>query len=126
MVAATAILSVVAVRIVDSARSEDRVAPVAATAPMIGHDGVRVGHVEVVDAGTSASLAITVDYALPDGSYRVALAPRNAMREVVGTMTVAAGRGVWAGAASLGDGPTDLQLLDADGRVPCSARLPAS
>jgi predicted anti-sigma-YlaC factor YlaD len=124
--AAAVIISVVTVRVVESTRSD----PVAAVAmvPMVGNGGVTVGQVEVNDPGTGAGtrLAVTVDYALPDGDYRVVLAPDQAAHRVLGTMAVAGGRGAWSGSTSLPDGATDLLLVDNAGTVPCSATLPTT
>jgi len=123
--AAAVILSVVTVRVIDSARTGDAPAAVA-TVPMVGAHGTTVGQVDVVHAGRTVSLALSVDYALPDGVYRVALAPRSTPREVLGTMTVRDGKGVWAGTGPVDGQPTDLELVDDAGNVPCSARLPVA
>ena len=123
--AAAVIVSVVAVRVIDGSRTAEVATPAVATVPMVGDNGARVGQVEVVDNGTFADVALTVDYALPDGAYRVVLAPDATDRQVLGTMTVAGGRGAWQGTTSLDQGPTALELVDAAGDVPCSARLPA-
>jgi len=124
--AAAVILSVVAVRVIDGARSSEQAAAAVETVPMIGDNGARVGKVEVVDNGAFADVALTVDYALPDCAYRVVLAPDATEPQVLGTMTVAGGRGAWQGTTSLDRGPTALELVDSAGDVPCSARLPSS
>lgn len=124
--AAAVIVSVVAVRVIDDRRSERAATPAVETVPMVGADGAKVGQVDVVEAGATSSLALTVDYALADGAYRVVLAPATTRREVLGTMTVAGGRGAWSGTASVDEQPTDLELVDDAGDVPCSARLPTS
>ena len=118
LVAATAvIISVVTVRVIDSTRSDTGAAAVQ-TVPMVGDNGITVGQVDVVDNGPARSLALTVDYALADGAYRVVLAPDRTAREVLGTMTVRDGRGAWAGIASTGGRPADLELVDDEGAVP--------
>ena len=121
--AAAVIVSVVTVRVIDSVRSGGAVAAVE-TVPMVGQDGTTVGQVDVVDNDRSVGLALTVNYALADGAYRVVLAPESTPREVLGTITVADGRGAWAGIATTTGGPTDLELVDDSGTVPCSAELP--
>jgi len=121
--AAAVILSVVTVRVVDSARSGGTAAAIE-TVPMVGNDGATVGQVDVVDTDRSLGLALNVNYALADGAYRVVLAPESTPREVLGTITVADGRGAWAGIAQAVGGPADLELVDDSGAVPCSARLP--
>lgn len=123
--AAAVILSVVTVRVVDGSRVPGPATPAVETVPMVGVDGTTVGRVDVVDNGTIASLAVNVDAALADGVYRVVLAPETTPRQVLGTLTVADGRGAWAGTASVDDQPADIELLDDAGEVPCSATLPA-
>jgi hypothetical protein len=123
--AAAVILSVVTVRVVDGSRVPESATPAVETVPMVGVDGTTVGRVDVVDNGTTASLAVNVDAAPTDGAYRVVLAPETNPRQVLGTMTVADGRGAWAGTAPVDDQPADIELLDDAGEVPCTATLPA-
>lgn len=124
--AAAVILSVVTVRVIDSTRSSGTAAAAVQTVPMVGDDGTTVGQVDVVDNGGSVGLALTVSYALPDGTYRVVLAPKTLPREVLDTMTVTDGRGAWAGVAQTRGLPAALELVDDQGAVPCSAELPRS
>jgi len=124
--AAAIIVSVVAVRVIDGTRRDPTTPAAIETVPMIGADGATVGTVDVVNAGANANLALTVDYALSDGAYRVVLTPASMPRAVLGTMTVAGGRGEWLGSAAVDDRPADLELVDDAGDIPCSARLPAS
>jgi predicted anti-sigma-YlaC factor YlaD len=124
--AAAAILSVVTVRVIDQSRSDPTVAaPAATTVAMVGGGGLRVGQVDVVPDGSMSTLSLVVDYALPDGEYRVALDPAGGGRRILGTVTVAGSRGAWSGSASLGGQAAQLALVDVDGRVQCSADLPA-
>lgn len=123
--AAVAILSVAFVRIVDAGRVSDQASsPVLRTAPMIGGGGLTVGRV-VVSSGEPASVVVTVDYALPDGAYQVALGTTTSTTSrTVGTIVVAAGQGSWTGTVALPrTGPTVLALLDAGNRPVCHARL---
>jgi anti-sigma factor RsiW len=124
--AAAIIVSIVTVRVIDATRREPTAPAAVETVPMVGADGTTVGHVDVVDAGVTTNLALTVEYALSDGPYRVVLAPPAAPREVLGTMTVAGGRGEWLGSAAVRERPVDLELVDDAGDVPCSARLATS
>ncbi len=124
--AAAVILSVVTVRVVESSRSDPVAAPAAVSVPMVGNNGATVGHVEVDDDGAVTRLAMTVDYALPDGEYRVVLAPEQVSRRVLGSMAVVGGRGAWSGTTTLPDGTNDLLLVDGAGDVPCSATLPTA
>jgi hypothetical protein len=119
-------VSVVTVRVIDGSRSAPTTTPAVETVPMIGADGTRVGQVDVAGNGTTAVLALTVDYALADGAYRVVLAPPTTPRQVLGTVTVAGGRGAWSGSAPIAEESTELELVDDRGQVPCSARLPTS
>lgn len=125
--AAAAIVSVVAVRVIDQARSDPTVAaPAAATLPMTGGGGARVGQVDVATDGSTSTLSLVVDYALPDGDYRVVLDPDEGSRQVLGTVTVRDGRGAWSGTAALGRGTTQLALVDGTGTVQCSADIPTA
>ena len=123
--AAAVILSVVTVRVIDGARSDGGSPAAVRTVAMIGADGSRVGRVEVIGDGDPAELALSVDYALADGAYRVVLAPEQGARRVLGTITVTGGHGTWSGPATIGDRPADLELVDDAGEVPCSANLPS-
>lgn len=126
--AAAAIVSVVSVRVIDGARGAPPTvaAPAVATVPMVATDGANVGEVDVVDDGTLASLALRVDYRIPDGDYRVVLDPEAGPRQGIGTIAVVNGRGTWAGSARLRDEPTGLALVDGSGREQCRAELPTS
>lgn len=124
--AAAVILSIVTVRVIDNARSDGSSTPAVQAVAMVGADGIRVGEVEIVGDGESADLALSVDYALADGRYRVVLAPDRGARQVLGTMTVTGGHGTWSGAATLGDRAATLELVDDAGDVPCSATLPSA
>lgn len=124
--AAAVIVSVVTVRVIDSARSDGSTAAAVATVPMVGDNGIAVGQVKVVDHAGTVSLAVAVRYALPDGDYRVVLAPQSTPREVLGTMTVSDGKGVWAGTGRHDGRPAALELVDDAGTVTCSAELPTT
>jgi len=124
--AAAAILSVVAVRVVDQSRSDPTVAaPAVTTVPMTGGGGTRVGQVEVSSNASTSTLSLVVDYALPDGEYRVVLDPQTGSRRVLGNITVVGGRGEWSGTTALGGEPAQLALVDTTGHTQCSADLPA-
>jgi anti-sigma factor RsiW len=123
-VAAAAVIGAVAlVRVIDA----DRVQP-AASAPellsstMRGAGGVRVGRA-VSSTGSPASLAVTVDYAVPDGRYELAIHPPGASSAPVTTMTIADGHGEWNGRVGRVETGTQIELVDADGVVVCRATL---
>jgi predicted anti-sigma-YlaC factor YlaD len=122
--AAATILSVVGVRVIDGARDAGRVAvPATTVVAMVDREGKRVGDVELTPQGATTSLAVTVDYTLEDGKYRVVLEPDGRR---LGTMTVAGRHGSWAVAARLGPTPTRLVLVDDRGEPLCSAELPGT
>jgi len=123
--AAAAILSVAVVRIVDAGRAGDQAsAPALETAPMIGGGGLTVGRV-VVSSNEPASVVVTVDYALPDGVYRLQLQTNTGtVTRGVGTIAVTGGRGTWTGTVAIPRTvPTALTMVDASGMPVCSARL---
>src|SRR5215211_7740505 len=99
--AAAAILSIVTVRVVDESRSSSEVtaAPVHRTVTMVGANGLRVGAVDVQGAGSARSIALTVEYALPDGAYRIVLDRESGSSESLGIVRVVDGKGGWTGAA---------------------------
>ncbi len=119
-VAVAVIATVVAVRVIDAGRSDVAVAPAVTRSAMVGSDGIRVGDV-VTAVGEATSLAIAVDYAVPDGRYDVVVRSRRGS-EVVGSMRIAGGTGEWTG--PIVDGPhpdASVDLVDADGDRVCSA-----
>jgi hypothetical protein len=123
--AAAAILAVVAVRVVDSGRSSTPVAaPSLHTVAMIGANHVHVGRVAV--SGTApSSLAVNVDYSLPDGTYGLELDQPGGPEHRVGTIIVTGGHGAWMGRASLPrQSGTTLDMVAANGTVVCQAAVP--
>jgi hypothetical protein len=99
--AAAAIIAVVAVRVIDAGRPATPIAaPTLHTVAMIGANNVRVGRVAV--SGTSpASLAVNVDYSIPDGTYTLELNQPGGTDHRVGTITVTGGHGQWTGTTAL-------------------------
>jgi hypothetical protein len=122
--AAAAIIAVVAVRVIDAGRPSPPVAaPALRTVAMIGANNTRVGRVAV--SGTSpASLAVNVDYSIPDGTYTLQLDHPGGTAHRVGTLTVIGGHGQWSGTASLPrrDDVT-LDLVSAGHVVVCEAAV---
>jgi predicted anti-sigma-YlaC factor YlaD len=122
--AAAAILSVATVQIIDAGRSTPRVAaPTLHTVAMIGANNVRVGRVAV--SGTSpVSLAVNVDYSIPDGAYTLELTHPGSAGQHIGTLTVAGGHGAWNGTATLPrrDDVT-LQMVSGTRTVVCQAAV---
>jgi hypothetical protein len=124
--AAAAILSVVAVRIVDQSREPaPTVAAAAHTVAMVGADGREVGKVDVVSDGTAMALDVTVSYGLAEGEYKIVLARAGAPEQPLDTVHVVGGHAVWSGTVPAVSGPARLMLEDDMGRPRCSAALPA-
>jgi anti-sigma factor RsiW len=117
--AAAVIASVTAVRIIDADRTQ-QAAPALRTVQMIGADGIEVGRV-TFSKSTPAALAVTVDYAVPDGDYDLALLSGDE-EEVIGTMRIADGQGEWSGAAAINDDDA-VALVSADGERVCTAEI---
>jgi predicted anti-sigma-YlaC factor YlaD len=122
-VAAAAIVSIVAVRVIDAERGPvQAVAPTVARTPMVGANGLRVGEV-VTATGDATALAVTVDYAVEDGRYDVVLRSRDDST-VLGTMEIADGKGEWSGRVTDTHRSTSsLDLVDRQGTPVCSAEL---
>jgi Putative zinc-finger len=122
--AAAAIIAVVAVRVIDAGRSAPPVAaPALRTVAMVGANNVRVGRVAV--SGTSpASLAVNIDYSLPDGTYTLELDHPGGSDHRIGTVTVLGGHGQWNGTAPLPRrGDVTLDMISAGQVVVCQAAV---
>src|SRR5688500_1509143 len=125
--AAATIVSVATVRIVDCGRDSAGVAqsPLGEVraAPMIGPADIPVGWAFASD-GRPAAVAITVDYLLPAGEYRIEAVDGAGDPVQLGTMTVVDGRGVWSGTTKASErGLAVVSLLEADGTLVCTAAL---
>jgi predicted anti-sigma-YlaC factor YlaD len=97
-------------------------APALQSAPMRGAGGLTVGRV-VTTNERPPTVAVSVDYWVPDGSYQVAVRDQAAGSVPVGTVEVADGRGTWTGSTSPVDHPVAAMLLDQSGQVVCEGRL---
>ena len=118
LVAATVITSVAVVRILD-ARQEAAPAPRVTSAAMIGDGGARAGQAFL--AG-DRYLVASLDYAVPNGRYRVETVANGRVRRV-GALQVRDGRGVWAGHAGNLDAIEIVRMVGANGRTVCEARF---
>lgn len=122
--AAASVVSVALVRIVDRDRAPE--APPAASAgwvPMVGAGGQVAGRA-LATGGDPAWVVVHVDYAVPDGRYRVAAGTASAAgTETLGTVELVEGRGTWAGPALAGADVRSVELVDGDGTVVCRARF---
>ena len=94
---AAAIVAAVVVPAVESGPSRPAAAPVLHSVAMVGGSGLRVGDVAVSNTNP-ASLAVNVDYAVPDGTYALVLHTGPTASQI-GSITIADGRGQWIGAA---------------------------
>jgi predicted anti-sigma-YlaC factor YlaD len=120
--AAAAILAVVTVRVVESGQSTPRAAtPALHSAAMIGGHGTWVGNVAVSNT-SPASLLVSVEYSVPDGTYSLLLHD-GAISQRVGAITITRGHGAWAGTAVVHGGATTLGLVGPDGTTVCQAAL---
>jgi hypothetical protein len=122
-VAAAAVIGAVAlVRIVDAGRTPDGAATAALeTAPMRDASGLRVGRV-VTTSETPARAVVTVDYAIPDGTYDLVVGGGPGSSDSIGSMTVRDGEGEWRGEIESPDRAT-LAMVDDRGTVVCRATL---
>jgi anti-sigma factor RsiW len=123
-VAAVAVIGAVAlVRVIDADRGQPAAhAPELLSSPMRGAGGVRVGRA-VSSTGSPASLAVTVDYAVPDGAYELDIRAAGAASAPITTMTIAGGHGEWTGRVGRVETGTQIELVDSDGVVVCHATL---
>jgi anti-sigma factor RsiW len=92
------------------------------SAPMIGSGNVTVGRV-VTTNDRPPTLAVSVDYWLPDGSYQVAARDRAGAATPAGNLNVTNGRGTWTGSTVVADHPVAITLVDQAGNVVCEGRL---
>jgi predicted anti-sigma-YlaC factor YlaD len=96
--------------------------PALRSAPMIGSGNLTVGRV-VTTNDRPTKLAVSVDYWVPDGSYRLAALAGNGESEPVGVLQVSGGRGAWTGRATSAERPVAVELVDDSGHVVCRGRL---
>jgi hypothetical protein len=90
---------------------------------MIGASGTSVGRV-TVSAGTPAALAVSVDYAVPDGGYTLRLRTIGAGAKL-GAITIVDGRGEWSGRVVIpASGDPRVALVTEAGGTVCEAQLP--
>ncbi len=130
--AAAAILSIVVVRVIDAERTTRQAgmpttaSPALQTVPMVGSGGLPVGRVVVSD-GSPASVVVTVDYALPDGSYGLELeTAEGRSAHEIGQLAVTSGRGTWTGAVAIPASGSVLRMVDDTGGAVCHAQLEPS
>jgi predicted anti-sigma-YlaC factor YlaD len=102
--------------------STPRASSVLRSAPMVGSGNVTVGRV-VTTNDRLPTVAVSVDYWLPDGSYQVAARDRAGAATPVGTLDVTNGRGTWTGSTAAADHPVAITLVDESGTVVCEGQL---
>lgn len=123
--AAAASLSIVIVRVIDAGRDTTQVAsaPVLRSVWMVGNGGAHVGRVAVSD-GTPSGVVVSVDYAVPDGSYTLQLRPDGGGPTDIGTIAVSGEHGQWSGEATIPRGSeVRLAMVDAQSIAVCEATL---
>jgi Putative zinc-finger len=119
---ATATGITVAFRGLGDDSSTPRASSVLRSAPMVGSGNVTVGRV-VTTNDRPPTLAVSVDYWLPDGSYQVAARDRVGAATPVGSLDVTNGRGTWTGSTAAADHPVAITLVDQLGNFVCEGRL---
>jgi anti-sigma factor RsiW len=102
--------------------STPRASSVLHSAPMVGSGDVTVGRV-VTTNDRKPTLAVSVDYWLPDGSYQVAARDRGGDATPVGSLDVTNGRGTWTGSTAAAGHTVAITLVDQSGNVVCEGRL---
>ena len=132
--AAVAIVSVTIVRVVEAGDTTSTVASAPQTARAPGAP-VAVA----MDGGTGSAsagwayvsnrhgVAVSVDYGIPSGNYRVQVEPSTGAATSIGSMIVESGRGSWTGrsAAPLGAGAR-IALVDGAGHEVCHGTVPTA
>jgi hypothetical protein len=128
--AVAAIVSIATVRIVQNddelfrpAAQGSATPPVFRAVAMRGGDGHLAGSV-FVSSANPAALNVSVQYAVPDGEYRVELVDSRGKAEKLGRMDITNGWGRWSGhvrAQRLSH--ARLALVDSTGRRVCEANL---
>lgn len=118
--AMAAILSITIVRVVESSTGSSTSEPVAVA--MVDASGkIPAGWAYVTDA---ESVAVSVDYGIPDGEYTIRADPAVGPAHDLGTMTVTGGRGSFTGKSPepLSPGST-IALVDASGTQTCQGTV---
>jgi predicted anti-sigma-YlaC factor YlaD len=125
-VAAAIIASAVVVRGVDSGDVRPGVVQAAnspRTVSMIGANAVLAGKLFVFGRD-HASVALTIDYAVPDGTYQLEVRHDADPGSHLGAIRVRDGRGSWTGTVSLpASSASSIVLVDRDNRTVCHADL---
>lgn len=128
--AATAIVSVVAVRMVEGSSSPTRrEGPPSSelqASPMIGGGGRTVGRVFTYN-GHPSYVSVAVAYGVPTGDYRVQLVARDGRIDDAGTVRIDEGKGSWGGTVGTSvDDLREVRVVDAAGVAVCSASFRAA
>ena len=132
--AAVAIVSITTVRVVESGDTTSAAAPAATTARVLGapiavtmEGGVHSSPAGWAYVSNRHGVAVSVDYGIPSGNYRVQVEPSKGAATSIGTMIVESGRGSWTGrsAAPLSAG-SHIALVDATGHQVCHGTVPTA
>jgi hypothetical protein len=128
--AAVAILSVTAVRVIESGNTNTGAATAAAAVRAPVAVAMRGGAGDVAAGWAYVSnrhgVAVTVDYGMAPGAYEIQVRPVNAAPVMIGMMAVDANRGSWTGrsAPALTSG-SRIALVDMLGHEVCHGTVPA-
>jgi hypothetical protein len=118
--ALAAILSITVVRVVESTTGNDTAAPVAVKM-VDGSAKLPAGWAYVTNG---VSVAVNVDYGIPDGQYTVRVDPAAGSAHDLGTMTVSGSHGSFTGTSPepLTSGST-ISMVDASGSPTCQGTV---
>jgi hypothetical protein len=132
--ASVAIVSITIVRVVEADDTTSTAAPAIATARVSGTPVAVAMEAGIVSApagwayvSNRHGVAVSVDYGVPSGNYRVQVQPSQGASTSIGTMIVESGHGSWTGrsTAPLGVGAR-LALVDPAGNEVCHGTVPTA
>lgn len=129
---AAVIMSVTAVRIIESSDHTSSAAPGASALHQAPVAVSMEGGLVAAPAGwayvsNGHGVAVSVAYGIPPGRYAVRVEPTRGSTQTIGTMQVEAGRGSWTGhSARALDAGSRIALVDASGNEVCHGTVPAA
>ena len=123
VVAATTMVSVGLVKILDAKNSARPSATEVRAAPMMGGNGQRAGRA-FATSGEGPYVFVAVSYGVPNGAYEVEVLGTGGRVARLGAVTIADGQGAWAGESPESVGaPRSVRLVDTAGLAVCEARF---
>lgn len=123
VVAATTMVSVSVVKIVDVRSSARPSATEVRTSPMMGGNGQRAGRA-FTTSGEGPYVFVAVSYGVPNGAYQVEVLGTGGRVARLGAVTITDGQGAWAGESPESVGALrSVRLVDRAGLAVCEARF---